>query len=265
MPETSYAGDYRPEVTDLSREELRNFLDWCAKLLGYEPTIIGGWAVYAHVPGHLGSRDIDVVFPTNRAIDEVMDRYYAYNGFKCEGDLEKTFHKEAMVDGKTEKIIYDATSYERRNRLKEKDSIEIPWNLIETHKERKDLAGLSLWTPSLELLLLYKVKAYRDRSHELLHKGLLITPGDRNRLNSKIWKDAEDIKALDGLGKTGKKELNQLLRQTGFKEYYKETMREIRRVSQDCTKCGKTIRAGNPSQLKINVALHLKKHEIDGY
>ncbi len=264
MAET-YAGDYRPEVTDLSREELRDFLEWCVKLLGHEPTIIGGWAVYAHVPNHLGSRDIDVVFATNRSIDEVMNQYYAYNGFKTEGDLEKTFYKEVTANGKTEKMIYDATSYERRNRLKEKDALEIPWNLIESHKERKDLAGLSLWTPSLALLLLYKVKAYRDRSYELLHKGLLITPGDRDRLNSKIWKDAEDIKALDGLGKTDKKELNRLLRQTGFEEYYMETMREIRRVSQPCAKCDKIIRAGNPSQLAINVALHLKKHEIEGH
>lgn len=35
--------------------------------------------------------------------------------------------------------------------------------------------------------------------------------------------------------------------------------------SQECSKCGKIIKAGNPSQMKINMALHLQKHELKGY
>jgi len=34
--------------------------------------------------------------------------------------------------------------------------------------------------------------------------------------------------------------------------------------SKRCPKCGRIIKAGNPSQMGINLALHLKKHEIDG-
>jgi hypothetical protein len=36
-------------------------------------------------------------------------------------------------------------------------------------------------------------------------------------------------------------------------------------VEWQCPKCGLDIRVSHPNTLAIDMALHLKKHEIDGY
>ncbi len=45
----------------------------------------------------------------------------------------------------------------------------------------------------------------------------------------------------------------------------KEKLKVLLMESQECPKCGKIIKAGNSSQMKINMALHLNKHKIDGF
>ena len=222
-----YFNHYDKRVTNYSLNELNNFLKWCSELLGHEPTIVGGWAVYGFAPGHLGSRDIDVVFANNKLVHEVMNKYYFYNDFKEEGDLEKSFAKTVDVNGKPEKIVFDVSSYERINRLKENPAIQVPWNLIETYKKRQSLNGLKMWTPSLELLLGYKVKALRDRRFDLSRLGPEVQQSQRAHLESKIWKDEQDIKALLNTGQANQKQVNEILEKTGFTELYKKALKEF--------------------------------------
>ena len=71
---------YHDEMTTQSFKELVNFTKWLNKLRGHHPTILGGWAVFFYVKG-LGSRDIDVLFPSPRVKHSAVNEYFAHNGY----------------------------------------------------------------------------------------------------------------------------------------------------------------------------------------
>jgi len=62
---------YNKEILTESYKELIRFVKWINKQYGYYPIIVGGWAVYSYVPS-LGSRDIDIIFPSRESTHRVL-------------------------------------------------------------------------------------------------------------------------------------------------------------------------------------------------
>ena len=71
--------------------------------------------------------------------------------------------------------------------------------------------------PQKELLIIYKIKALCDRKYDLKHQS--ISFADRDYINSKIWKDENDIKDLSKY-KINKEKLNYLLEEYNFQKYF---------------------------------------------
>jgi len=73
--------DYGRELTDASFAELKEFLKWMNEKKGVYPIVIGGWAVYAYKQA-LGSKDIDVVMPTERDANYMLlEEYFPARGY----------------------------------------------------------------------------------------------------------------------------------------------------------------------------------------
>ena len=83
---------YRKEITEASYNELITLTKWINEIYGYYPFIIGGWAVYSYSKS-LGSRDIDIVFPTKESVEKVLMPYYKMRGYKEEGLFPKRIKK----------------------------------------------------------------------------------------------------------------------------------------------------------------------------
>lgn len=213
---------YYPELLNASQKELANFVKWCNKVYGYTPIIIGGWAVWAYTK-HSKSIDIDIILPTTQTVHSLLMQYYKANNFSSQGMLTKEYFKEVKTKQGTEKIYLDAASYSNKNILKEKNKIEIPWNLLEKHTVEYKFNGAKARIPATELLLLFKAKALRDRQFYLKTAE---TPETRYFLESKIEKDKKDILALLKT-KIDKNKLEKLLKQTRFKKIFEETITEL--------------------------------------
>ena len=182
---------YYKELTQASFKELINLTKWINKKYGYHPIVIGGWAVYSYARS-LGSRDIDIVFPDRISIDKVLIPYYNVMGYKSEGLFSKSFYKEIETDLGKEKIILDACSFSDRNILHENKNIEIPWELTVKYYNNWEIENnVNVQIPQKELLMIYKTKALCDRKYDLNHQSVSLA--DREYINSKIWKDENDI------------------------------------------------------------------------
>jgi hypothetical protein len=223
---TSYGGFdldkwYAKEVTRASYKEMIILTKWINKIYGYYPIIIGGWAVYSYVPT-IGSRDIDLVFPTNDSADKVLLPYYRMMRYKERGIFSKRFYKEVETKDGKEEIELDACSLSDKNLLRENKDIEIPWSLsLKYGREWKIEEGAIARIPTIEVLILYKVKALCDRRYDL--KNLELSIVERSYINSKIWKDEHDVKKLV-TRKIDMEVLNGLLRDTEFEKYFKREM-----------------------------------------
>jgi hypothetical protein len=188
------------------------------------PVIIGGWAVF-HYAKSLGSRDIDIIFPTAKDRENILMKYYKENGYKEEGLFVKQYFKEVDTKNGVKKIILDACTHANVNYLHENTDINIAWNLTDTYYNEWDIEkGVISRVPTIELLMIYKIKALCDRRYDI--QNLSIEGLDREYINSKIWKDEHDIKELS------KYELNvdlfnKLLEETKFNDY---AQREIERL-----------------------------------
>ena len=213
---------YNPDITSASYKELNKFTHWCNKIFGYYPIIIGGWAVYYYT-NQAQSRDIDLILPTNQDIHQLLLPYYAANQYKSAGLITKEYYKEVQTKNGTDKIYLDASSYQRKNQLKENSNIELAWNLLEKNAQEWKTTKFTARVPLPELLLLYKVKAFRDRTFDLKTTQSL---GRKTYLTAKIEKDTADIQGLQKL-KLNKDKLEQLLQQTKFKKYYNPTILEL--------------------------------------
>jgi len=168
--------------------ELKRFVDWMSKLFGYSVIIIGGWAKFLHVGGR-GSRDIDVVLP-DLAVDKgIAETFFRDSGYLSEGFLVKNFFKVVETANGPEKVYFDVFVM-RDGNFVEGTNIELPWSLIETHSVRKDLEGTEVRVPTIELLTMYKVKAFHDRSVRMARGE------DTIKLRAKLPKDQEDILEL---------------------------------------------------------------------
>lgn len=216
---------YRKEVTEESYKELINLTKWLNNIYGYYPVIIGGWAVF-HYAKSLGSRDIDIIFPTPKDRENILMTYYKENGYKEEGLFVKHYFKEITTKYGNEKIILDACTHSNVNYLHENTDIAIPWNLTEKYyKEWTIKDGVISRVPKIELLMIYKIKALCDRRYDLQKPS--IEGLNRDYINSKIWKDEHDINELVKC-EISSDLLNELLKNTKFNDF---AQREIDRLN----------------------------------
>ena len=98
-------------------------------------------------------------------------------------------------------VELDAATFEDpiARRFHEDSEKELPFSLCwqEEHRKEVKLAKDSVcYVPSKSLLLLYKIKALRDRSFDLRTKGVTMQPKRVEWLRGKVVKDKTDILAL---------------------------------------------------------------------
>lgn len=187
-------GQYDDEVTSHSYKELEHLALW-AKHKGPLFYLIGGWAAW-HYHGGLGSRDIDVIFPDASILNNFLQLYYKANGYENHGGLlTKQYRKPVTVGDKTFLIQIDAAGLHQGSPFKEDEGRNIPYSELENHSRPWDLGRATVRIPTPELLILQKVKAWRDRRWDREHEA--VNPVDIQYLQGKIWKDAYDIRSLE--------------------------------------------------------------------
>jgi hypothetical protein len=227
-------GDYKKEITDLSKIELLSLARWFTdpKFVKYKPFLVGGWAVYFHTISDkrpaglydeavfnksrfddpsgfspLGSKDIDLLFPDAKSRDSFEYYYCKEHGYTKEGFGAEKFWVKHKTGSDDSGIILDLLS------LSEKWSVRgsaISWDALPAHSVPVDFGnGLSMACPEKELLLLYKCVALVQRTDR---KNL---PNPSPNLDSKIWKDANDILALHDTG-IDEKKLASIAKETGL-------------------------------------------------
>jgi hypothetical protein len=216
---------YFKEITEASYNELITLTKWINKIYGYYPFIIGGWAVYSYSKS-LGSRDIDIVFPTKESVEKVLMPYYKIRGYKEEGLFSKRYYLETKTEKGNEKIMLDACSLSDPNILHENKDIDIPWDLTQKYYQKWELQkDLIVQVPQIELLLVYKIKALCDRRYDLQHSTLSAI--NKSYINSKIWKDEYDINKLSGC-KIDKEKSISILDITNFKDYFQRELKRLK-------------------------------------
>lgn len=215
---------YSKEITDASYKELISLTKWINKIYGYYPIIIGGWAVYSYFSS-LGSRDIDIVFPTSEIIDKTLTPYYKAMGYKETGLFSKRYYREIETKKGLEKIELDACSLSDRNLLHENKDIEIPWKLSMQHNKEWEIGNdVIARVPNVELLLIYKTKALCDRRYDAGHLEMSMI--EKSYINSKIWKDEYDVKKLSGCT-IDLDALKELLKITKFEQYFQREKKRL--------------------------------------
>lgn len=185
------------EVIALSREEFSRFVGFCNDKYGAHPIIIGGWAVDYYNP-YYGSKDIDVVFEARPAMyDPILIHFFRTNGYeKYSKDilgLETMFRKKVATSNGVEFIDIDACSIYDPNLFHQHKEKELPYKLLTKNLLQAEKKGVSFTIPKLDLLFLYKLKAYADRDFETAEAE---TIEDVQYFTSKRDKDGADLIAL---------------------------------------------------------------------
>ncbi len=221
-------------ITDLSKEYLKKFLVFAKPALGYGPIILGGWAVFA-LTNVEQSVDVDVLLKNKNDIAKIT-LFFESNGFKPLKDrtgeisFEKILTQPSQIGGiRIESMIFDILTKNEPNELHENKKTKIPWKLCFEYQANVKIDDLEMIIPSPELLLVYKVKALRDRTndkykffHFMQHKKIWLA-----RKDFKIEKDKRDIKNLISSGKTDFEKLNRILSKTKFQKLYEETIERL--------------------------------------
>ena len=216
---------HRKEITEASYNELIILTKWINKIYGYYPFIIGGWAVYSYSKS-LGSRDIDIVFPTKESVEKVLMPYYKMRGYKEEGLFSKSYYLETKTEKGIEKIMLDACSLSDHNILHENKDIEISWDLTQKYYQEWELQkDLIAQVPQIELLVIYKIKALCDRRYDLQHTTLSAI--NKSYINSKIWKDEYDIIKLSKYT-IDKEKIRRILDSANFKNYFQRELKGLK-------------------------------------
>jgi hypothetical protein len=171
------------------------------------PVIVGGWAVYFYNP-YYGSVDIDVVGPSLKgSFDEIIEGYERSHGYEIlqQDPLGTEITASKPIYSKARKKVgdmeIDSCSYERANAslFHEDSSKRLPYSLCDRdgcRMEAKVARDAVCYTPSKALLVLFKVKARRDRSYDIRAKGATMNPARLAWLRGKVAKDGSDIIAL---------------------------------------------------------------------
>ena len=188
-----------------SYDELVSLLKWFSHF-GPIPTIIGGWAVYFY-NSYFGSIDIDIVGPSHQGrFTDIIERYERTHGYepiaKDQLGLEVTWRKPVIQNGKV--IGYmeiDACTFEdpKPSSFHEDPNKQLPYSLTAKRQYQREVKleeDAICYIPYKPLLLLYKIKAARDRAYDLKTKGTIMEPAKAERLRGKVTKDRADILAL---------------------------------------------------------------------
>lgn len=192
-PPEGFEDEYVAEVTSHSFQELEN-LALEARQRGPMFYLIGGWAAWHYHQG-LGSRDIDVIFPHRQILDRFLQTYYKKHDYKNVGGLlNKRYRRPVDVGDRTVRLQIDAAAIDQGPPFKEDEDRNIPYTELEDHHRTWELETAAVRVPTPELLILQKVKAWRDRRWELDHEA--VAAEDVQRLQGKIWKDEYDIRNL---------------------------------------------------------------------
>jgi len=196
--------EWKRILAEHSYKELLSLLDWFY-LHGPIPIIIGGWAVFFH-NSYLGSTDIDLVGPSMGGLfDNTLEGFERSQGYQAVTTdplgLQTSFRKPVIEEGEiVGHVQIDACTYERDTAVFHEDlEKKLPYVLC---ADSSLLSHLRLdrkreaYVPRKPLLLLYKLKALRDRSHDLRTRGPILNPEARNWLRDKRTKDGSDLIAL---------------------------------------------------------------------
>lgn len=217
-------GLHDKQITDLSLTELKHFLVWCKSNLKTTPVIIGGWAVYAYVP-KIGSIDIDVVLKKGELKN--ISKFFIKNNYTKREDEPNIYLKEAkMSSDKTETIRFDIIDYDKEYAITRAPEVKISVKLVGKHSQELKFEGQIITVPEKELLLIFKVAAYRNRE-DLARTGQLRLPSGQREWNErKIAKDKEDIRNLVESGVDYDRLMN-FLKKLGFEDIYENSLKEL--------------------------------------
>ncbi len=181
---------YAPELTSRNQTELQKFSKWFNKHQGGNwPTVIGGWAVWSYHSDGFGSRDADIILPTDSFIDHMMKEiYFPGNGFQ-EYRLDPVMgepHYGKPID--TDIIFFDLISAETPREDSVDMGVEVDWNWVYDVQHPESIGNDAfINVPELEFLIVLKMIGCISRSRKLKQAT------DPEYYKSKIWKDCYDV------------------------------------------------------------------------
>ena len=192
-------------LAEESYRELVRLLKWFSSF-GPIPTIIGGWAVYFY-NSYFGSMDIDIVGPSHRGMfKDVIERYERAHGYEFRSrdrlGLEVVPRKPVVRDGKVVGYVeIDACTFEdpAPSGFHEDPTKKLRYSLAADEGFRREVRleeDAVCHIPSKPLLLLFKIKAVRDRAYDLRRRGTVMDTAGKEWLRGKLAKDRADLLAL---------------------------------------------------------------------
>lgn len=191
-------------LAEESYRELLSILEWFAHF-SLIPTLIGGWAVFVY-NSYFGSVDIDLVGPSMGGnflgTIERYERAHNYEEVRSAGlGIEAAYRKPIVKKNKIFGYVeIDVCTFEANVGSFHEDSIKkLPYKLCGDPElvrsvtfNHKSVA----YVPKKPLLLLYKLKALRDRTYDLNTRGAVMSVKKREWMRTKVEKDAADLIAL---------------------------------------------------------------------
>lgn len=208
--------DYNSEITSQSLVELQNLTKWQKEKHGEWTTVIGGWAVWTYYEDSFGSRDIDLVLPSDVVKrTEITDSYFSNNGIekKYEDPFQTKYHygKDISTSNGPDEIIFDLFYPETPRPDPDNLGVKVDWNWMSTYSKEQPIDdGVFIQVPDPELLLPVKMVAALSRIEELKRTD------NPTRKLSKIWKDYYDVGILAHYVDFNQEQLSEHMRRIGF-------------------------------------------------
>ncbi len=241
---------YASELTEQSLAELQKFARWFGGNQGGSwPTVIGGWAVWSYHAVGFGSRDVDLVLPTDRWIKDMMiETYFPSSGFKPYrvGDpiLGELHHGKRLAGGDV--VFFDLISAETPREDSTNMGVTVDWNWIYEDQLARPIGNdTSINVPTLEFLITLKIIGCISRRRQLRMVD------DKSYLQSKIWKDCYDVANLTNHLFPDNEKLQYHFQRTGLN---KELTREF---LEACDGNEDALKTGNSQIGPIERLLHI--------
>jgi len=193
-------------LAEESHKELLNLLDWFSKF-SFIPTLIGGWSVFIY-NSYFGSVDIDFVGPSmnGRFLDTIVryERTHGYEEVRSAGlGIEVAYRRAIAKQNRAFGYVeIDVCTFEADSgSFHEDSSKKLPYALCGNPEFVKKVTfkesdRLAVYVPRKSLLLLYKLKAFRDRTFDLKTRGPVMNTERREWMQTKVEKDGADLIAL---------------------------------------------------------------------
>ena len=214
------------DIRDYSEEYLEKFLNYCS-LNNVRPIIVGGWAVYAFTQREK-SVDIDLVLEQKADLVKI-EPFFVETGFKKVFDMkgEVSFEKTSQIGENVFEFYFEIFQAKEKNAFKENKNFGVPWSLTKKQFVEVDFGKQKMLVPEIELLLFYKLKAYRDRTYKYYKEHSFTKQKERARQLEKIEKDKRDIQNLLATGKISQAKIEELSKQVKSFALLKETLEEL--------------------------------------